>query len=97
MAVARESRLVVGYRVLDERSWEPMQQQTDELPQATRYCSDDLSVYSELLWPEGSAHVISEGKEETYTIEGKGSTLTYALIWVVSSAGAAASLGVWKR
>jgi IS1 family transposase len=69
VAVARESRLVVGYRVLDERSWEPMQQLADELPPAGRYCSDDLSIYSELLWPDGSTHIISERKEETYTIE----------------------------
>ena len=52
-----------------------MQDYVDSLPAAERYCSDDLSVYSELLWPltlEGSQseHVISYGKEETYTIEG---------------------------
>ena len=59
----------MGYRVLDERSWEQMQGLADELPSAQRYCSDALSVYSELLWPDDSSHVISIHKEETYTIE----------------------------
>jgi insertion element IS1 protein InsB len=73
--VARESRLLVGVRVLTTREWEPMQDYADTLPAAGRYCSDDLSVYSELLWPatpggDPSEHVISYGKEETYTIEG---------------------------
>ncbi|MDQ3703686.1 MAG: IS1 family transposase [Chloroflexota bacterium] len=51
-----------------------MQQYADELPQAHRYSSDQLAVYGDLLWPdtpegEGSSHVISYGKEQTYTIE----------------------------
>ena len=69
LAVARESRLVVGYRVLDQRNWPAMQELADDLPPAGRYCSDDLSVYSELLWPDGSTHVISQHKDEIYTIE----------------------------
>ena len=46
---------------------------------ATRYCSDDLAVYSELIWPDcpdyesgdegNSEHIISYGKEETHNIE----------------------------
>jgi hypothetical protein len=49
--VARESRLIVGAAILTRREWEPMQDYVDSLPAAERYCSDDLSVYSELLWP----------------------------------------------
>ena len=47
-----------------------MQQFVDRLPEAKRYCSDAFGVYSELVWREGSSHIISKGKEETYTIEG---------------------------
>ncbi len=76
VATSRERRLIVGQAVLWERGWEQMQGVVDTLPPATRYCTDDLAVYSEVLWhalPDGSTernHIISEGKEETYTIEG---------------------------
>ena len=80
MAVSRYSRLIVGVRVLWERSWEQMQALADTLPPANCYCTDDLTVYKELVWPdcpdyewgdEGSSeHIISYGKEETHTIEG---------------------------
>ena len=69
MAVARESRLVVGCCVMRERNWRAMQQFIDRLPAAQRYCSDQLAVYQELMWPPNSEHVVSIRKEETYTIE----------------------------
>ncbi len=52
MAVSRYSRLIVGAEVMWERSWENMQGVADTLPQANCYCSDDLAVYSELIWPD---------------------------------------------
>jgi len=60
---------------MQERNWNSMQAYADELPFANRYCSDELTVYSELLWPPdpqggNSSYVLSYGKEETYTIEG---------------------------
>jgi IS1 family transposase len=69
MAVSRETRLIVGCCVMRERSWRAMQEFVDRLPPAQRYCSDRLAVYQELIWPPGSVHVMSERKEETYTIE----------------------------
>ncbi len=69
MAVARDTRLVVGCCVMRERNWRAMQQFIDRLPAAQRYCSDRLAVYQELMWPPNSEHVVSRGKEETYTIE----------------------------
>lgn len=41
----------------------------DSLPPASRYTSDGHAAYQELLWPETSQHVLSLGKEETYTVE----------------------------
>ncbi len=75
MSVARESRLIVGAAVLTTREWQPLQGYADRLPPAERFCSDELSVYGDVLWPptptgQKSRHVISHGKEETYTIEG---------------------------
>ena len=69
VAVARQSGLIVGQAVLRERSWEAMQQLVDELPVADSYCTDQFSLYADLDWPEGSSHVISEGKRDTHTIE----------------------------
>ena len=69
MAVARESRLIVGCCVMRERSWRAMQEFVDRLPHSTRYCSDRLGVYQEMMWPPNSEHVISERKEETFTVE----------------------------
>src|SRR5215210_7189655 len=54
---------------MKERSWRAMQEFVDRLPSAQRYCSDQLAVYQELWWPPNSEHVVSIGKEETYTIE----------------------------
>jgi len=61
--------------VVEERNWANMQAHADDLPFANRYCSDELDVYGELLWPPNpqggnSSYVISHGKDETYTIEG---------------------------
>jgi IS1 family transposase len=69
MAVARDTRMIVGCCVMKERSWVAMQEFVDRLPQADRYCSDALAVYQELMWPDGRTHTISKKKEETFTIE----------------------------
>ena len=42
MAVARESRLIVGHSVLKERTWEEMQILVEALPHAQLYCSDEI-------------------------------------------------------
>lgn len=80
MSVARESRLIVGAQVMEDRSWDRMQAYADELPFANRYCTDELAVYAEILWPPNpqggpSSYVISYGKDETYTIEGMNADL----------------------
>jgi insertion element IS1 protein InsB len=80
VSVARESRLIVGAQVMEDRSWDRMQAYADELPFANRYCTDELAVYAEILWPPNpqggpSSYVISYGKDETYTIEGMNADL----------------------
>jgi IS1 family transposase len=54
---------------MQERTWIAMQQFVDRLPAAARYCSDQYDVYQQLIWPACGTHIISEKKEETYTIE----------------------------
>jgi hypothetical protein len=70
VAVHRETRLVVGQRVMPLVDLVAMQPFVDGLPQAGRYASDGAMVYREVVWPDVAPHVISVGKEETYTIEG---------------------------
>jgi len=68
--VARDTRLIVGQRVMWAVDLAAMQPFADGLPAVGRYCTDGAAVYGEVIWPEGAWHVISVAKEETYTIEG---------------------------
>jgi IS1 family transposase len=70
VAVARETRLIVGQAVVTHRSQAELQKLVDELPQAARCCTDGFTNYAELIWPQPSEHVISHLKQEIYTIEG---------------------------
>ena len=49
MALARESRLIVGCLALKEIRWTSMQEFVDRLPQASSYCTDRLALYDEML------------------------------------------------
>jgi IS1 family transposase len=69
VAVARRTGLIVGQQVCQNLGVESLQPLVDTLPSAPRYASDGHATYQELIWPEGSQHVLSLGKEETYTIE----------------------------
>jgi insertion element IS1 protein InsB len=70
VAVARESRLIVGQWVTRVVDWVGTQLFADALPVAARYCTDGGSVYPVVAWPGAGAHVVSVNKDETYTIEG---------------------------
>lgn len=78
-AVARESGLIVGAQVLEELSWERVQAFVDTLPPAHSYCTDQSSIYPDVLWPEGSSHLISQAKELTHTIESLNANLRHYL------------------
>jgi hypothetical protein len=78
-AVARDTGLIVGAQVLEELSWEGMQAVVDTLPAATNYCTDQSTIYPDLDWPQGSAHVISKYKEQTHTIESLNANLRHYL------------------
>ena len=59
----------MGEQVSLDRSLATLQSVVDRLPSAQRYTSDGHAASAELVWPEGAEHVVSLGKEETYTIE----------------------------
>jgi IS1 family transposase len=69
MAVARGSGLIVGQAVTLDRGLPTLQAFADTLPPASRYTSDGHAAYQEIVWPQESSHLISQAKEETYTIE----------------------------
>lgn len=69
MGVCRDTGLITGCAVLEERSQANMQAFVDELPPAIFYCSDGFPVYQELVWPLESEHLLSKAKERTHTIE----------------------------
>ena len=70
IAVARESRLIVGEWVTRVFALPGMQAMADMLPEAGRHCTDGSEVYPGIIWPEAAWHQVSISKEETYTIEG---------------------------
>ena len=78
-AVARDTRLIVGAEVLEELSWEGVQGVIDTLPQAHTYCTDQSSIYPDLMWPQGSTHILSKAKEQTHTIESLNANLRHYL------------------
>jgi len=69
MGICRDTGLITGCAVMQERSLEKMQAFVDELPPALFYCSDGISLYQELVWPLESEHLISKAKERTHTVE----------------------------
>lgn len=70
VAVARESRLIVGQWVTRVVDWVGTQCFADALPGAVRYCTDGGAVYPVAAWPGEGAHVLSVNKDETSTIAG---------------------------
>ncbi len=66
--VERVTRCIVGWRVLDERSYDTMQPMLDAAPDAQRYFSDALDTYQTLVYYPGQ-HRVAPGKSETYAVE----------------------------
>lgn len=69
MVVCRETGVITGQAVMEERNQVELQKFVDNLPLAMFYCTDGFKNYQELVWPEGSEHLISVQKERTHTIE----------------------------
>ena len=69
MAVCRDTGLITGCAVMEERNQVELQKFVDTLPLAIFYCTDGFKNYAELVWPVESEHLISVQKEQTHTIE----------------------------
>jgi hypothetical protein len=79
----RDTGLIVGAQVLEELSWENIQGLVDSLPPAQHYTTAQTNLLStliyDLLWPQGSTHVVSKAKEQTHTIESLNANLRHYL------------------
>lgn len=81
-AVERKTRCVVGWRVLWQRDSINFQNLIDESPKAQHYYSDLFPVYGRLVYYPGK-HAYSEGKAETYSVEGVNAELRHYLARLV--------------
>jgi IS1 family transposase len=61
--------LIVGEQVSQDRGLATLQTAVATLPPAQRSTSDGHAAYAELVWPEGSQHIASLAKAETYLVE----------------------------
>ena len=76
--VDRQTRCILGWAVVWIRSREAIQELVDEAPKAKWYFSDGFEEYA-WLWYHGGRYEVSQGKSETYSVEGDNSELRHYL------------------
>jgi IS1 family transposase len=64
--------------VVEERTQAAIQQMVDEAPKAKWYFSDGFDAYSR-LWYHFGRYEVSEGKNDTYSVEGDNAELRHYL------------------
>ncbi|TAK13436.1 MAG: IS1 family transposase [Anaerolineae bacterium] len=81
-AVERHTRCVVGWQVLWQREQGSFQALIDTSPKARNYFSDEFPLYGTLVYYPGKL-TVSEGKSDTYTVEGVNADLRHYLARLV--------------
>lgn len=76
-AVDRDSRCIVGWAVVWERSEEALQEILDSSPYAQRYFSDAYKLYLSGIY--AGQHQGVKDKSETYSVEGSNADLRHYL------------------
>lgn len=61
-----------------QRTQEALQELVDEAPKAKRYYSDALEAYNR-LWYHGGVYQVSQGKNDTYSVEADHAELRHYL------------------
>lgn len=74
----RKTRCILGWVVVWERTQEAIQQMLDDAPKAKWYFSDGFDAYSR-LWYHFGRYEVSEGKNDTYSVEGDNAELRHYL------------------
>ena len=64
--------------MVGERTQEAIQQMVDDAPKAKWYFSDGFDAYSR-LWYHSGRYEVSEGKNDTYSVEGDNAELRHYL------------------
>lgn len=82
-AVERKTRCLLVCSVVEERTFETMQNVVNQAgqlaPGARHFYSDGLPVYATLAYPIGARHEVAPGKSQTYTVEGVNADLRHYL------------------
>ena len=76
--VERETRCILGWRVVTHRTEAVTQQLIDEAPNAFQYCTDGFSVYDGRDYHRGY-HLVAPGKSQTYSVEADNAELRHYL------------------
>jgi IS1 family transposase len=76
--VDRLTRCYLGFKVVWQRTQEVIQQMVDEAPKAKRYYSDAFEAYDR-LWYHWGVYEVSQGKSDTYSVEGDNAELRHYL------------------
>jgi insertion element IS1 protein InsB len=77
-AVERETRCILGWAVVPERTTAMLQAVIDQVPDAFQYCTDDFVTYHTLNYHRGF-HLVAPGKSETYAVEAVNAELRHYL------------------
>jgi IS1 family transposase len=76
--VDRETRCILGWNLLWDRTQAAMQVILDQAPKAKWYFSDAFDIYY-LLWYHFGKYAISDGKSETYSVEADNAEMRHYL------------------
>jgi insertion element IS1 protein InsB len=76
--VDRQTRCIVNWRVLAERTESELQAMLDDSPQAQQYYSDAFGVYAQLIYDPGQHQALPD-KSQTYSVEGCNAELRHYL------------------
>ena len=76
--VDRETRCFLGFKVVWHRTQQAFQHLVDFAPKASQYYSDAYDSYSR-LWYHGGQYHLSDGKRDTFSVEGDNSELRHYL------------------
>ena len=76
--VDRLTRCYLGYKVVWQRTQAVIQDLVDEAPKAKRYYSDAFDAYDR-LWYHCGVYEVSQGKTDTYSVEGDNAELRHYL------------------
>jgi IS1 family transposase len=78
-AVDRLTRCIVGWAVVEERTFDTLQPVIDQVPRSCRqFYSDGLNTYPTLLYYEGTHQALPD-KSQTYSVEGSNAEIRHYL------------------